>query len=115
MLAVFPWRHRIRRLVSNNSRAEPCRRYTNPSVNRLRSIGKGKVPDRPRNAIPRGSDFGAALVLVSAPEYWLGLISLYLFATDIGQIPIFPGAGSYVSFSSEAEAMRSTANVRTSL
>jgi peptide/nickel transport system permease protein len=44
---------------------------------------------------------GTALVLVSAPEYWLGLIALYLFATDIGQIPIFPGAGSYVPFSSD--------------
>jgi peptide/nickel transport system permease protein len=39
---------------------------------------------------------GTALVLVSAPEYWLGLIVLYLFAADIGQLRVFPGAGSYV-------------------
>ncbi|HEX3433299.1 MAG TPA: ABC transporter permease [Solirubrobacteraceae bacterium] len=44
---------------------------------------------------------GTALVLVSAPEYWLGLISLYLFASDIGQVRIFPGAGSYVGLTSD--------------
>ncbi|HWF72902.1 MAG TPA: ABC transporter permease [Solirubrobacteraceae bacterium] len=36
------------------------------------------------------------LGLVSMPAFWLGLIVLYLFASDIGKIPIFPGAGSYV-------------------
>ena len=40
---------------------------------------------------------GTALVLVSAPEYWLGLIVLYLFAADIGRVKVFPGAGSYVA------------------
>jgi peptide/nickel transport system permease protein len=44
---------------------------------------------------------GTALVLVSAPEYWLGLISLYLFASDIGQVRIFPGAGSYVGLTTD--------------
>jgi peptide/nickel transport system permease protein len=44
---------------------------------------------------------GSALVLVSAPEYWLGLIALYLFAADIGQVRIFPGAGSYVGLTSD--------------
>jgi peptide/nickel transport system permease protein len=39
---------------------------------------------------------GTALVFVSAPVFWLGLISLYLFASDIGQFKVFPGAGSYV-------------------
>jgi peptide/nickel transport system permease protein len=39
---------------------------------------------------------GTALVFVSAPVFWLGLISLYVFASDIGQFKIFPGAGSYV-------------------
>jgi peptide/nickel transport system permease protein len=47
----------------------------------------GKLIDR--------ASMGAALVLLSAPEYWLGLIVLYLFAADIGQVQIFPGAGSY--------------------
>ncbi len=35
------------------------------------------------------------------PEYWLGLIALYLFAADIGKVKIFPGAGSYVSLTSD--------------
>ena len=44
---------------------------------------------------------GGALVLVSAPEYWLGLISLYLFAADIGKWKVFPGAGSYVGLTTD--------------
>ncbi len=44
---------------------------------------------------------GTALVLISAPEYWLGLIALYLFAADIGQLKVFPGAGSYVGLTSD--------------
>ncbi len=43
----------------------------------------------------RGS-MGAALVLISAPEFWLGLLALLLFSNDIGKLRIFPGAGSYV-------------------
>src|SRR3954451_4377800 len=42
---------------------------------------------------------GAALVAISSPVYWLGLVSLYLFANDIGRFKIFSGAGSYVPFS----------------
>ena len=42
---------------------------------------------------------GLALVAISAPVYWLGLVSLYLFADDIGRFPIFKGSGSYVPFS----------------
>src|SRR3954453_21638858 len=38
---------------------------------------------------------GAALVLISAPVYWLGLVSLYLFSDDLGKIPLFKGAGAY--------------------
>jgi peptide/nickel transport system permease protein len=38
---------------------------------------------------------GGALVLISAPVYWLGLVCLYLFANDIGVWHIFPGSGSY--------------------
>jgi peptide/nickel transport system permease protein len=39
---------------------------------------------------------GAALVCVSAPVFWLGLMALFLFANDIGRFHIFLGAGSYV-------------------
>jgi peptide/nickel transport system permease protein len=38
---------------------------------------------------------GAALVAISAPVYWIGLVSLYLFASDIGQFQIFPGSGAF--------------------
>jgi peptide/nickel transport system permease protein len=58
------------------------------------------------SALRRGTwldraSMGTALVFVSAPEYWLGLIALYLFAADIGQVRIFPGAGSYVGLTSD--------------
>jgi len=36
-----------------------------------------------------------SLAFISAPVFWLGLVALYLFASDIGVIPIFPGIGSY--------------------
>lgn len=38
---------------------------------------------------------GGALVAISMPVYWLGLVSLYLFANDIGVVHIFDGAGTY--------------------
>ena len=49
---------------------------------------------RRRTRTDRAS-MGIALLFISAPEYWLGLIVLYLFAADIGQIKVFPGSGSY--------------------
>jgi peptide/nickel transport system permease protein len=36
-----------------------------------------------------------SLAFISAPVFWLGLVALYLFARDVGVIPIFPGIGSY--------------------
>jgi peptide/nickel transport system permease protein len=38
---------------------------------------------------------GGALLAISAPVYWLGLVCLYLFSKDIGKIHIFDGANSY--------------------
>jgi len=38
---------------------------------------------------------GGALIAISAPVYWLGLIALYLFANDIGAVHLFPGSGAY--------------------
>jgi peptide/nickel transport system permease protein len=55
---------------------------------------------RPRSRMDRFS-MGGALLLVSAPEYWLGLITLYLFAADIGRFKIFPGAGSYTGLTED--------------
>ena len=61
----------------------------------LAGVGVGIV-----SAVARGSFWdrflmGGALVAISAPVYWLGLVTLYLFSDDIGQWHIFPGAGSY--------------------
>jgi len=44
---------------------------------------------------------GGALVLISAPEFWLGLLALFFFASDIGKIKIFPGSGSYVGITQD--------------
>lgn len=37
-----------------------------------------------------------AVVALSAPVYWVGLLALYLLADDIGLVPLLPGAGAYV-------------------
>jgi peptide/nickel transport system permease protein len=50
---------------------------------------------RPRSWFDRLA-MGGALVALSAPVYWLGLVVLYLFADDIGKWPLLPGANSYV-------------------
>ncbi len=47
------------------------------------------------------ASMGTALVLISAPEFWLGLLALLLFSQDIGKFKIFPGAGSYVPISQD--------------
>jgi peptide/nickel transport system permease protein len=39
---------------------------------------------------------GGALIGISAPVYWLGLVSTYLFSKDIGQFPLFNTTGNYV-------------------
>ena len=38
---------------------------------------------------------GIALVFISAPVYFLGLVALYLFDDKIGKFPILPGAAAY--------------------
>src|SRR6185312_12238395 len=38
-----------------------------------------------------------SLAFISAPVFWLGLVSLYLFSEDIGRWKLFPGQGSYAS------------------
>lgn len=54
------------------------------------------------SAIKRGTwmdrlAMGGALVAISAPVYWLGLVSLYLFSKDLGKFPLFEGQGAYPS------------------
>lgn len=56
-------------------------------VGMISAIKAGTLLDR--------ATMGGALLAISAPVYWLGLVSLYLLARDIGAIPIFAGSGSY--------------------
>jgi peptide/nickel transport system permease protein len=57
---------------------------------------------RPRSLLDRFT-MGGSLVAISAPVYWLGLVSLFLFADDIGKFPIFEGSGSYVPISEDPQ------------
>jgi ABC-type dipeptide/oligopeptide/nickel transport system permease subunit len=38
----------------------------------------------------------AAFVLSCAPVFWLGLIAVWLFASDVGKLAVLPGVGRYV-------------------
>jgi peptide/nickel transport system permease protein len=38
---------------------------------------------------------GLALVAISCPVYFLGLVALFLFDSDIGRFPFLPGSGAY--------------------
>ncbi len=44
---------------------------------------------------------GFALLGISVPVFWLGLVMLYLFATDVGKFPLFPGANTYVGITTD--------------
>jgi peptide/nickel transport system permease protein len=57
------------------------------AIGTISAVKRGTVWDR--------AAMTTALVAISAPVYWLGLVSLYLFASDIGQFPVFPGSGAY--------------------
>jgi peptide/nickel transport system permease protein len=64
-------------------------------------LGVGILSALRRHTLLDRGAMGTALVLVSAPEFWLGLIALFLFSQDIGKFKIFPGAGSYVGLTSD--------------
>ena len=64
-------------------------------------LGVGILSALRRHSFLDRAAMGTALVLVSAPEFWLGLIALFLFAQDIGKWKIFPGSGSYTSITSD--------------
>jgi peptide/nickel transport system permease protein len=38
---------------------------------------------------------GVALIAISAPVYFLGLVALFLFDKDIGRFPLLPGSGAF--------------------
>jgi peptide/nickel transport system permease protein len=58
-------------------------------------ISVGIISAIRRRSLLDRTAMGLSLVAISAPVFWLGLVVLYLFADDIGKIPILPGAGSY--------------------
>jgi peptide/nickel transport system permease protein len=49
---------------------------------------------RPGSLLDRFS-MGLALVAISAPVYFLGLVALFMFDDGIGKFPILPGSGAY--------------------
>jgi peptide/nickel transport system permease protein len=55
---------------------------------------------RSRSVMDRTA-MGGALLAISAPSYWLGLVALFLFANDIGIVKIFDGAGTYTGLTSD--------------
>jgi len=70
------------------------------SIGMISAVKRGTVIDR--------ISMGLALVAISAPVYWLGLISLYLFSQDLGRFPVLPGSGAYdnaTSFFGQLEAL----------
>ncbi len=64
-------------------------------------IAVGIISAVKRRSVFDRSAMGMSLVAISAPVFWLALLSLFLFANDVGKIPIFPGAGSYVPISQD--------------
>ncbi len=53
---------------------------------------------RPRSLLDR-TMMGGALVAISAPVYFVGLVALFIFAKGSGLVSWFSGAGSYVPIS----------------
>jgi peptide/nickel transport system permease protein len=63
------------------------------AIGTISAVRRGRLIDR--------LTMGGALVAISAPVYWLGLVALYLFADDIGKLHVFPGSGSYAPISED--------------
>ncbi len=64
-------------------------------------LGVGIISAVKRHTWMDRGAMGLALLAVSAPTFWLGLLALLLFADDIGKFKIFPGAGSYVGLTED--------------
>jgi len=69
----------------------------------ITGITVGVISAVRRRSLLDRTAMGMSLIAISAPVYWLGLVSLYLFAADIGKFPVpfLLGAGSYVPFSQD--------------
>jgi peptide/nickel transport system permease protein len=65
------------------------------------------------SAVKRGTmldrlTMGGALIAISAPAYWLGLVAIYLFSKDLGKVlPVFAGAGQYTPITQDPLAWAS--------
>jgi peptide/nickel transport system permease protein len=58
------------------------------AVGIISALKKGTLLDR--------FAMSGALLAISAPAYWLGLVAIYLFSKDLGKlVPIFSGSGQY--------------------
>jgi peptide/nickel transport system permease protein len=57
------------------------------SIGLISGIRRGSALDR--------AAMSGALIAISAPVYWLGLVSLYLLSKGVGSVEIFDGAGTY--------------------
>jgi peptide/nickel transport system permease protein len=58
------------------------------SVGIISAIKRGTILDRVA--------MGGALLAISAPVYWVGLVSIYLFSKDLGKLlPLFDATGVY--------------------
>jgi peptide/nickel transport system permease protein len=64
-------------------------------------IAVGTISAVKRRSLVDRLAMGGALIAVSAPVYWLGLVALYLFARDIGAVGVFEGAGSYTGLTED--------------
>src|SRR5512132_3238036 len=67
----------------------------------LVAIPIGVVSALRRRSLLDRATMGGALVAISAPVYWLGLLALFLFSSDIGRVHLLPGAGSYTPLSQD--------------
>jgi peptide/nickel transport system permease protein len=56
-----------------------------------------------RRSLMDRASMTTSLAFISAPVFWLGLVSLYLFAEDIGRWKLFPGQGAFASASTPLE------------
>jgi peptide/nickel transport system permease protein len=66
----------------------------------ISAIKRGTILDR--------AAMGFALLAISAPVYWVGLVSIYLFSEDLGKLaPIFKGSGQYTPFTEDPVAWAS--------
>jgi peptide/nickel transport system permease protein len=70
----------------------------------LVGIPIGIVSAVKRRSLADRVSMGIALLLISAPVYWLGLVTLYLFSDTIGRWKVFPGSGSYEALTDDPAA-----------